>query len=334
MEIDASFIPKIDSTMSHFRSLKANTPPYKMAVCAIFRNEQHNLAQWIVYHYLLGVDHFYLLDNDSDDNSLSVLKPFIDMNLVTYLPWNGDFHNMLQKQFEYCSNATEFAPLTQWMGLFEVDEYLVMPGHDFDESIYLSKDLSKEPPNFPLHQYLDDYRRSRCGGVWLDRMDFDSNGHPKRPDGLIMSQFTSRMLSVKYPKAFGKNIVLFEGLDRLSGGHNFNAKDGWSRCFADHTKITSGSLLEVTHHVYEPIRLNHYVTLSHQECLGKIDTLKKRNSEDDWRVMHGKQYCDKNMVGTELYKREEHVQDRTLSDSLYPLVVEKVISRLDNSVLA
>lgn len=34
--------------------------PYMLAACAVFWNEKPYLFEWVVYHYLLGVQHFYL----------------------------------------------------------------------------------------------------------------------------------------------------------------------------------------------------------------------------------------------------------------------------------
>ena len=34
--------------------------PYTLAACAVFWNEKPYLFEWVVYHYLLGVQHFYL----------------------------------------------------------------------------------------------------------------------------------------------------------------------------------------------------------------------------------------------------------------------------------
>jgi hypothetical protein len=34
--------------------------PYTLSACAVFWNEKPYLFEWVVYHYLLGVQHFYL----------------------------------------------------------------------------------------------------------------------------------------------------------------------------------------------------------------------------------------------------------------------------------
>lgn len=56
---------------------------YYVSICAIFKNEAKYLKEWIDYHLIVGVDHFYLYNNYSDDNYEKVLKPYIQRQLVT-----------------------------------------------------------------------------------------------------------------------------------------------------------------------------------------------------------------------------------------------------------
>ena len=48
---------------------------YDLAVVAIFKNEGRYLDEWLAYHLLAGVEHFYLYNNDSSDNYKEVLAP-------------------------------------------------------------------------------------------------------------------------------------------------------------------------------------------------------------------------------------------------------------------
>lgn len=50
---------------------------YKIALCLIFKNEAPFLKEWLDYHLTIGVDHFYLYNNNSDDNYLDVLNTYI-----------------------------------------------------------------------------------------------------------------------------------------------------------------------------------------------------------------------------------------------------------------
>ncbi len=45
------------------------------------------LREWIEFHILVGVEHFYLYNNFSEDNYLEVLQPYIESGIVTLTDW-------------------------------------------------------------------------------------------------------------------------------------------------------------------------------------------------------------------------------------------------------
>ena len=62
---------------------------HDLAVVAILKNEGAYLKEWLDYHLLAGVDHFYLYDNDSPDNQREVAKPYVEAGLVDYFSAPG-----------------------------------------------------------------------------------------------------------------------------------------------------------------------------------------------------------------------------------------------------
>ena len=55
---------------------------YNLSVCAIFKSEISHLKEWIEYHQLVGVDHFYLYNNGKDSLVREILKPFIKKGIA------------------------------------------------------------------------------------------------------------------------------------------------------------------------------------------------------------------------------------------------------------
>ena len=51
---------------------------YDLAIVAIFKDEGKYLKEWLDYHLLAGVDHFYLYNNDSSDDYAEVLAPYVE----------------------------------------------------------------------------------------------------------------------------------------------------------------------------------------------------------------------------------------------------------------
>lgn len=44
------------------------TMPYFLTCLAIFKNEAMNLKEWLDHHLWQGVEHFYLINNGSEDD--------------------------------------------------------------------------------------------------------------------------------------------------------------------------------------------------------------------------------------------------------------------------
>lgn len=109
---------------------------YNLSVCAIFRNESKNIREWIEYHRLIGVDHFYLYENGASDRYMKVLRPYINRRIITLVPWpnivdkkEGEalFQWVLSTQVPAYENALNlYAKVeTKWIVFLDVDEFLV-----------------------------------------------------------------------------------------------------------------------------------------------------------------------------------------------------------------
>ena len=51
---------------------------WDLAIATMFQDEARWLKEWLEYHLLVGVQHFYLYNNLSSDNYQDVLQPYID----------------------------------------------------------------------------------------------------------------------------------------------------------------------------------------------------------------------------------------------------------------
>lgn len=93
---------------------------YDLAVVAIMKNEGPYAKEWIDYHLLAGVDHFYLYDNDSPDNLKDVLQPYIDAGIVTYTFFPGKC-----RQMEAYNDAVKrFRFSCRYIAWIDADEFI------------------------------------------------------------------------------------------------------------------------------------------------------------------------------------------------------------------
>ncbi len=105
---------------------------YELGIVTMFRNEAPYIREWIEYHRIVGVDHFWLYNNASTDNSLEILQPYVDSGLVEVFPW--DMHlDERQCRINYTGNQirTIMQGLSlakgncKWVAIIDMDEFLL-----------------------------------------------------------------------------------------------------------------------------------------------------------------------------------------------------------------
>lgn len=149
---------------------KAYSYEYEISACCIFQNEDRFLKEWIDYHQLIGVEHFYMYDNQSTDNSFNVIEPYVKAGIVDYIPWEKDFdtpEEWWQVQREAYIDAVERSTNTsKWLCIIDTDEFIV-PIKDYH-----------------LKSFLKDYES--YGGVCIHWIFYGTSGIQRIPEGLWM----------------------------------------------------------------------------------------------------------------------------------------------------
>ena len=158
---------------------------HKLSVCSLFKNEAMHLKEWIEYHQMVGVDHFYLYDNGSKDRPRGVLAPYIKQGLVTLVNWPDRVvsrdseevdHWVLSTQVPAYENANKYYAVndSEWLVFLDVDEFIV-------------------PVNAgSVSEVLDNY--PDCPGLELvsDYFDASNLAHPKKALTIANVELTQR----------------------------------------------------------------------------------------------------------------------------------------------
>ncbi|WP_420421050.1 glycosyltransferase family 92 protein [Simkania sp.] len=129
---------------------------HELAVCAIFRNEAPYLKEWIDYHHdILGATKFYLYDNESTDEYLSVLRPYIENGLVELIEWDSTEEHaiyvakvctfpwapyQIAAYTDCCKNRA--LNKVRWLAVMDIDEFIV-PTKNLQSFHKLLKSASK-----------------------------------------------------------------------------------------------------------------------------------------------------------------------------------------------
>ena len=152
---------------------------YNLAACAIVKNESLYIEEWLEFHILQGVEHFYIYDNESTDTTKAVLEPYIRNGIVTYTFWPIN-----PPQFKaYNDCLLNYGKFAHWMTFIDCDEFLYSP---------TVAGLQKT-----IQQIL---RRStdRVGGIAAHWLLFGSNGHKEYSPGLVIERFNKRQKDVNH----------------------------------------------------------------------------------------------------------------------------------------
>ena len=140
---------------------------YYAVICAIAKDEDEFLKEWVVYHLLLGFDHIIIYDNGSKNPIRILLKEYIEENLVSVQDYPTQNAPQLSAYFHCLKNWKE---KTCWMAFIDIDEF-IGPLQDND-----------------IRTFLD--RFEEYAGVGIHWMMFGSNGHLKRPKGNVIENYT------------------------------------------------------------------------------------------------------------------------------------------------
>jgi hypothetical protein len=104
---------------------------HELAICAIFHNEDRFLKDWIEFHQAVGVEHFYLYNNQSTDNFREVLEPYIEKGVIDLIDWEYSYDNFLQWQIVQCNSYNDCLQKhkneSKWIAFLETYEFLYSP---------------------------------------------------------------------------------------------------------------------------------------------------------------------------------------------------------------
>jgi len=103
---------------------------YNLSIASIFKDEAPFMKEWIDYHILQGVEHFYLYNNDSTDNFKSVLRPYIHARVVTLIDWSdrkSDLHGFCfeTQPAAYNDAVSRCKKTSKWLAVIDLDEFII-----------------------------------------------------------------------------------------------------------------------------------------------------------------------------------------------------------------
>lgn len=266
---------------------------YDLCICAIFKNEAPYLKEWIEFHKLQGVQHFFLYNNSSNDNYLEILEPYISAKMITLEDWHFDY--LPAKKGErtvpwlciqtgaYTHCIQKYGITTNWMALIDIDEFLFCPD------------------GTPLPKFLENYKK--FGGLIVNWMLFGTSNIYDLPKNSLLIENLIRCAPKTHERNFnGKSIIQPKYALRALNAHCMEYKKGFFS--VDTEKRKTPKYHEKTLRLnLDKIRINHYWTRTENFFQNtKIPSRNNRREEHDKQKMEQLRSCYNNCVNQDIMK--------------------------------
>ncbi|MDR1826333.1 MAG: glycosyltransferase family 92 protein [Rickettsiales bacterium] len=94
--------------------------PFFLSAVCIIKNEARHIKEWLDFHIKIGVEKFYIYDNDSDDDIKTVLSPYVKSGVVDLTPFPGKGRQVLA----YADCVDRHRADTKWLAIIDADEFI------------------------------------------------------------------------------------------------------------------------------------------------------------------------------------------------------------------
>lgn len=217
-------------------------PRYYLAVCAIAKDEGPYFKEWLDWHIKMGVEKFYIYDNESTDGTRRILEPYIDSGVVEYTYFPG--YRMQLAAYDDCFARHRLD--ARWIAFIDLDEFIVPMKND------TVTDFLQRFEDRPV--------------VEVNWLIYGSSGLADKSDEPVMKRFTRHSLYEHPLNRHVKSIVDPRRVYGMIGCHEAARING--RAADSHGETVKRNFKE-REPQQDVIRINHYAVRSRQEFVEK-----------------------------------------------------------------
>lgn len=219
------------------------TKKHYLSICAVVKNEERYLLEWVAFHLLQGVQHFYLYENESTDGTWKILDKLEKKGYATIEKVSTKENT---QRYAYQKFLKELGHETKWCAFIDCDEFLHT--YKYDRRVtHRVEDILKTYEQYPA--------------VAVNWMLYGSSLEIKYRPKLVIERFVCH---AKELDQHVKSIVQPEFvIDTGNNAHYFKLKG----------RAVNGLKEELPEEYYwtkptdSPFRINHYHTKSYEEYL-------------------------------------------------------------------
>ncbi|XP_059655964.1 glycosyltransferase family 92 protein RCOM_0530710 [Cornus florida] len=212
-------VARISSFKSEGEEKKSKGGKYELCVCTMVWNQASSLREWITYHAWLGVERWFIYDNNSDDNIKEVIEELEleDYNVTRHVwPWI----KTQEAGFSHC--ALRARDECNWVGFMDVDEFFYFPFPTPRRQKFKKLGF---PGQNSLRSLVENFSSSTIAEIRTACHSFGPSGLSSPPPQGVTVGYTCRLQSPERHKS----IVRPEALDvtLLNVVHHFHLRKGF-----------------------------------------------------------------------------------------------------------
>lgn len=273
-----------------------------IAIGAIVKNEGRYIEEWIEYHRLIGVEKFYIVDNGSTDDTIEVLKKYIDMGIIELYVAEGK-----DLQLKAYNNLINYhRDDTKWIAFIDVDEFIYI--HDGSN----------------IKDFLKDYEE--YNGLGINWRCIGPSGHKYATKGSLLANYNMMLelncnenlhiksiVQPKKTKLFDYQphaAIYLNGLPAVNEKHEY---------IYGNDKCSSQEFVKIAfteQHTSDKIAVLHYNTKSEEESY--------------YRSMRGKALGDWNNYNVFLRFMNVYESNKTIEFNNMKVYYDLLMDKLDS----
>jgi hypothetical protein len=214
-----------------------------IGICAIARDENYFIKDWIQFHVLAGVEKFIIYDNESKTPLRETLAEYIECGLVQLYEIKGI--SPQQQAYQHCldNHGCEF----RWLAFIDIDEFIVLK------------------KNENIHSLLVSYEN--YAALAINWVMFGSSGYINNPP-VPITLHLKELVAYKMPNSTIKSIVQPRYVERANlSPHFFSYVAGRNAVNEFYIPVHGNNSPVST----ELIQLNHYIYRGQREYQNKVD---------------------------------------------------------------
>lgn len=234
----------------------------ELSIVSIIKNEGPYIEEWVKYHILVGVEKFFLYDNESSDNTKKILQKYEKMGYVEL----SDLPGRAMQLPAYNDALEKHRYDTKYMAFIDADEFLF--SCDKEKNVVDQvRNIFKENPS--------------AGGIAVNWRMFGSSGFISKPKGGVLDSFLYRA------KENGRGNNCIKTITNPRRVYSYDHVHYPIYLFGFYSVDENGNKVNGWSHPQNNIhklRINHYFTKSKEEWI-KRRRLGKADFEDRDQVI-------------------------------------------------